>query len=225
MITGYAKYPNLAFNSEDFTSLKDDDGANFLLPYSQIIDKNIWNDLIKKFMTSNYNYQISSTILPLRIISEIVLPEPFSTIINEEYAAEIASDAFWNLCDMKSNTVIVSNVKGSYNIENFLEDIIQLHEIILLTIMFIARRDYFSLKNDASQNSILSRVKNPQYALFLRKNYYVANFAVMIFECLMILIKFVKDQNACRCDNDAYETEINNVEISLVNEYEIFQIH
>ncbi|RIB17868.1 hypothetical protein C2G38_2186181 [Gigaspora rosea] len=104
-----AKYPNLVFNSEDFTSHKENalvslisrddlqmeeikigiinfmalkttlqtdcllsDTFKFLVTMLQIVychiqnffDENIWNVLIKKFMTPNY--QISSTILPPR---------------------------------------------------------------------------------------------------------------------------------------------------------------
>ncbi|RIB05195.1 hypothetical protein C2G38_620008 [Gigaspora rosea] len=70
-----------------------DDIYNNIQPYSQILEKNLWKDLSGNFISNNY--KISSTILPPRIILKPDLPnrstEPFSVVINEEHAAEIAS--------------------------------------------------------------------------------------------------------------------------------------
>ncbi|RIB22488.1 hypothetical protein C2G38_2075553 [Gigaspora rosea] len=55
--------------------------------------KHLWKDIMKRI--ADPNRPISSIILPPRIILTPTLPirltEPFSTIINEEHAAEIAS--------------------------------------------------------------------------------------------------------------------------------------
>ncbi|RIB03394.1 hypothetical protein C2G38_784438 [Gigaspora rosea] len=75
-------------------------------PYQQILEKNLWKDITNKFMSPNL--QVSSIILPLRIISTPKLPrrntDSFSTIINEEHEAEIAS---W--VDNKESTYSVTN--------------------------------------------------------------------------------------------------------------------
>ncbi|RIB08503.1 hypothetical protein C2G38_2211486 [Gigaspora rosea] len=176
-----------------------DDVAKYILPYSLILEKNLWKDLASKNMSPNH--QISSTILPPRIISVPVLPsrstEPFSTVINEEHAAEIASwidkkansynttdnpyefklllrgsrdgftrEAFWNLCNLQANTVTVSNVKGP---NNNLEKIIGGYNPIAWDSSVNGYSScqesfIFSLKNGVVPNSILSRVKQQQYA-------------------------------------------------------------
>ncbi|RIB18326.1 hypothetical protein C2G38_1357573 [Gigaspora rosea] len=69
------------------------DVADYVLPYSQILDIKLWKDLNKSILSSDH--KVTSIILPPRIISKSELPprsnEPFSTVINEEHAAEIAS--------------------------------------------------------------------------------------------------------------------------------------
>ncbi|RIB11289.1 hypothetical protein C2G38_119043 [Gigaspora rosea] len=62
-------------------------------PYHQILEKNLWKDLLRKLIFSNH--PITSKILPPRIVLAQQLPpradELVSTIINNEHAAEIAS--------------------------------------------------------------------------------------------------------------------------------------
>ncbi|RIB04533.1 hypothetical protein C2G38_2222128 [Gigaspora rosea] len=157
-----AQNHDLPSNSEDwsdenFTTLKDTlknflphicyfqmsakDVADYVVLYSQILEKRLWKDLNKK-----KSINIGPIDLKIEIQSQT---EPFfSTVINEEHAAEIASwidkntgtysirnnpyeftllfrgsrdgftrESFWNLCNMKANTVTVINVRGSDNIE------------------------------------------------------------------------------------------------------------
>ncbi|RIB05700.1 hypothetical protein C2G38_574136 [Gigaspora rosea] len=111
---GIAQNPNLTSDPEEWTyenfmTLKDtlknclshiryfqmsgEDIANYVLPYSQIREKQLWKDLTKSHFSSKH--KVISTILPPRIILKTELPtrstELFSTVINEEHAAEIAS--------------------------------------------------------------------------------------------------------------------------------------
>ncbi|RIB03424.1 hypothetical protein C2G38_2225087 [Gigaspora rosea] len=76
-----------------YFQMSGDNILNNVKPYHQILEKNVWNDILKKFMTPNQ--PISSKILPPRVILAQTLPtrntEPFSTVINEAHAAEIAS--------------------------------------------------------------------------------------------------------------------------------------
>ncbi|RIB28858.1 hypothetical protein C2G38_1335058 [Gigaspora rosea] len=88
-----------------YFQMSSDDIVNNVEPYQQILEKNLWKDIIKKFMT---NQPISSKVLPPRIIFKPKLPtrvvELFSTVINEAHLAEIAS---W--IDRKVNTYAVTN--------------------------------------------------------------------------------------------------------------------
>ncbi|CAG8601703.1 1183_t:CDS:2 [Gigaspora margarita] len=111
---GIAQNPNLTSDPEEwpdenFMTLKDilknclphiryfqmssEDIANYVLPYFQVLEKQLWKDLNKSHLSSKH--KVTSTILPPRIILKTELPtrstELFSSIINEEHAAEIAS--------------------------------------------------------------------------------------------------------------------------------------
>ncbi|RIB26476.1 hypothetical protein C2G38_2138284 [Gigaspora rosea] len=108
---GVAKNPGLPSNPENWsqenfqnvkTTLKNclphiryfqipgDDVVDSIRPYKKLLEKNLWKDLSNKLMTPSK--QISSTVLPPRIILKSSLPtriiEPFSTVITEEHKAE-----------------------------------------------------------------------------------------------------------------------------------------
>ncbi|RIB17292.1 hypothetical protein C2G38_2246467 [Gigaspora rosea] len=224
---GIAQNPDLPSNPEDwsdenFTVLKDTlknclphiryfqisgrDVADYVLPYSQILEKKLWIDLNKSILSSDH--QVTSTILPPRIILKPELPtrstEPLSTVINEEHAAEIASwidknttayntknnpyefklllrgsrdgfnrESFWNLCNMKANTVTVINVKGNNdNIERILGGYNPIAWDKSKNGSYGRCKDsfIFSLKNSTFQNSILSRISKPEYAIYFSSN-------------------------------------------------------
>ncbi|CAG8757045.1 7358_t:CDS:2, partial [Ambispora leptoticha] len=62
-------------------------------PYQQILEKNLWNGIIKRYLSPNRS--VLSEIPPLHIALTSTLPnritEPFSTVINEAHVAEISS--------------------------------------------------------------------------------------------------------------------------------------
>ncbi|RIB17547.1 hypothetical protein C2G38_1421991 [Gigaspora rosea] len=89
-----------------YFQMSSDEVIDNVQPYQQILEKNLWDDITRKFMSPNR--QVSSTILPPRKILTPTLPtritEPFSTVISEIHAAEIAS---W--IDKKVNTYSLTN--------------------------------------------------------------------------------------------------------------------
>ncbi|RIB04936.1 hypothetical protein C2G38_640678 [Gigaspora rosea] len=111
---GIAQNPDLPANSKDWTyenflSLKTtlqnclplirffqisgDDIYEYVHPYKKILEKALWKDVKMRLISPNK--PVSSKILPSRTILTKKLPtritEPFSTVINEVHAAEIAS--------------------------------------------------------------------------------------------------------------------------------------
>ncbi|RIB29208.1 hypothetical protein C2G38_2155883 [Gigaspora rosea] len=94
------KYPEKIFDSEDFITIQENALISLIsrddlqMEEVKLWNKNVfWDDITRKFMSPNR--QLSSTILPFRKILRPTLPtrnkEPFSTVINEAHAAEIAS--------------------------------------------------------------------------------------------------------------------------------------
>ncbi|RIB04862.1 hypothetical protein C2G38_646181 [Gigaspora rosea] len=179
-----------------YFQISGDDIVDHVQPYHQILDRNLWNDIMKRAV--NPNREISSIILPPRTILTATLStrtmEPFSTVINEAHAAEIATwidkkiemysitdnpyefkllfrgtrdsftaDEFWRVCDKQANTVVIMKIKdtdeilGGYNPKKWDNS----------TVGWIKCKDsfIFSLKNGTINSSILSRVKDPKYAI------------------------------------------------------------
>ncbi|RIB29212.1 hypothetical protein C2G38_2057267, partial [Gigaspora rosea] len=124
-----------------YFQMSSDEVIDNVQPYQQILEKNLWNDITRKFMSPNR--QVSSTILPPRNFLKPTLPTR-SAVINEAHAAEIASwidkkenryflknnpyefklllrgtsdgftaDSFWKLCDKQTHLVVVMKVKGT----------------------------------------------------------------------------------------------------------------
>ncbi|RHZ76262.1 hypothetical protein Glove_199g39 [Diversispora epigaea] len=115
------KYPNLVFDSSDFTSLQESALVSLLKrddlqmkeveiwdyvinteifdkirPYKKIIDKQLWEDINQYFLASDR--PVKSIILPARSLLVTELPprtnepkEHFSTIISEDHVAEISA--------------------------------------------------------------------------------------------------------------------------------------
>ncbi|RIB20995.1 hypothetical protein C2G38_2140889 [Gigaspora rosea] len=167
-------------------------------PYQQILEKDLWDDITIKLISPNR--QITSTILLPRKILRPTLPtrntEPFSTVINEAHAAEIASwidkkentysltnnpyefklllrgtrdgfnaDSFWKLCDKQTQLVVVMKVKGTDEILGGYNPI-GWDKSVNSSYRSCNDSFIFSLKNGTIQNSILSRVTIPEYAIY-----------------------------------------------------------
>ncbi|RHZ82245.1 hypothetical protein Glove_110g128 [Diversispora epigaea] len=185
--------------------------------------------------------------------------EPFSTIISEEHVAEIsawidrktinypttnnpydfqlilhgtrdgfAPQTFWNICHGHSNTVVVAKVKGTDEIiggyNPLAWDSTTDGEWAQTNDSFI-----FSLKNGNIQNSILSRVKDPQFAIrnVSKKGYQhqVGPKFGWKFQLSSYVSNFTLDNNSCCCDCISYEKPIRTLSknFSIVN-YEVFKV-
>ncbi|RHZ59934.1 hypothetical protein Glove_360g60 [Diversispora epigaea] len=182
--------------------------------------------------------------LPVRI------RKPFSTIISDEHVAEISSwidrktinyssencpyefksifqasrDGFdvqtiWNMCHGYSNTVIIIKVAdtdkilGGYN--PLMWDKTTDGKWMRTNDSFI-----FSLKNGNIQNSILSRVKNPDYAVHCYRKGSQANFGLNFGDSLYIKKNAI---GAYSCNN-YYEKRIRATgDFEIIN-YEVFEV-
>ncbi|RHZ81870.1 hypothetical protein Glove_117g204 [Diversispora epigaea] len=164
-----------------------------IYPYQQILSKKLMTDILKYYISPNQ--LISSTILPPRnifqipssIISYEHATEIVSWIDKKEVTSEInknpydfnlilrgsrdgfGKDVFWNLCDQKTNIVVVTKVKdtdeivGGYNPigwnSNFMNQYSETNDSFI-----------FSLKNRNIKNSIVSHLKVPTKAIYNNPN-------------------------------------------------------
>ncbi|RHZ77482.1 hypothetical protein Glove_177g131 [Diversispora epigaea] len=186
--------------------------------------------------------------------------ESFSAIISEEHAAEIstwidrkttaytltnipykfelilratrdgfAPQTFWNLCRDHTRTVVIIKVKGTdeivggYNPSAWDDDYI--YKWVITYDSFI-----FSLKNGNIQNSIISRVKDPLYAIFKydKKNKHYGPRFGLDFEMYSNKSKVALDSRCC-CRNKSiyYEKPIRASTLSeyfSIIDYEVFKI-
>ncbi|RHZ89658.1 hypothetical protein Glove_13g213 [Diversispora epigaea] len=213
-----------------------------VFPYRQILDENLWADILKHSMSLT----ITSKILPPREIftTQLLNREIASSIITKEQATEIASwidrkdityeinnnpyefnlilrgsrdgfetTVFCNLCDQKKNVVIVAKVKDS-------DEIIGGYNPIgwnsnLRQYSITNDSFIFSLKNGNIENFILSRVKFSSKAIHYCSN--VACFGADLFKNgnQSFKINFV----------DGYEKLIRRQTGDfLIDDYEVFQI-
>ncbi|RIB18897.1 hypothetical protein C2G38_1311920 [Gigaspora rosea] len=221
-----------------YFQMSGDDIFNYVLPYHQILEKNLWKDMIKMFMTDQ---PISSKILPPRIILKLPTRnvDPPSKVINEAHATEIASwidkkentysvtnnpykfklilrgtrdgftkDSFWKLCDKRTHLVVVMKVKGTDEILGGYNPIGWDKPII--DIFFKECKDsfIFSLKNGTIQNSTLSRVEDPETAICCSSHYGPA-FGGGMFDPDLLVIYDDHIQKWWNCQT-SYEQTIRN---------------
>ncbi|RIB15213.1 hypothetical protein C2G38_2039560 [Gigaspora rosea] len=180
-----------------YFQISGDDIYNNVKPFKQILEKTLWNDIKIRLMA--LNQPMTSTILSPRIISAKTLPtrcaDPFSKVINEAHAAEIAS---W--IDNKSDTYSIADnpyefkllLRGSrdgFTVESFWNLCNKKTKIVVVVkvkdsdeilggynpigweysdtkqIKNCNECFIFSLKNGTIKKSILSRIKNPKGAI------------------------------------------------------------
>ncbi|RHZ77642.1 hypothetical protein Glove_174g39 [Diversispora epigaea] len=136
---------------------------------------------------------------------------------------------FWNTCHDHSDTVIIIKVKGTNEILGCYNplawDKTNLHN------KWIETKDsfIFSLKNGDAQNSILSRVKNQQNAMFYAGLYpnnqrqYGLCFGNDM--CMRSLCDNFTLDNECFCNHKDYEKPIRaTTDKFAIEDYEIFKI-
>ncbi|RHZ85553.1 hypothetical protein Glove_64g84 [Diversispora epigaea] len=209
-----------------------------IYPYQQILEKQLVTDILKYSLSPDRS--ITSKILPsrniFRITSSIITKEQASEITSwidrKEVKYEInknpydfnlilrgskdgfEKDVFWNLCNQKTNVVVVAKVKdkneiiGGYNpigwAKNSMEQYSNTNDSFI-----------FSLKNRIIKNSILSRVKIPREAIF-NHPYFGPNFGNDLYmkEGRLFCINEVK----------SYEKRIEKKCHLEIEDYEVFQI-
>ncbi|RIB14986.1 hypothetical protein C2G38_1610459 [Gigaspora rosea] len=228
-----------------YFQISGDDIIDNIKPYHQILDENLWDDILKRAI--NPNRQIPSTILSPRIILEQKLPlrESFSTIINKEHAAEIAT---W--VDKKAEAYSVTNNPYEFKLllrgtrDGFTKESFwnlcdkQVNTIVVVKVndtdeilggynpvgwdksinnwVYCNDSFIFSLKNGTINSSTLSRVKNPKNAIYSHSSYGPS------FDDDFWMTKV---NNPWSCSIRSYEKAIRNVKTKfLVSEYEVFQI-
>ncbi|RHZ60521.1 hypothetical protein Glove_352g17 [Diversispora epigaea] len=155
--------------------ISNSDVMDKIKPYEKILDKQIWNDLKQHL------------VMPDRPIKFIILPpRVISTIINEEHTAMILSwvdnqpyelqlilrgskdgfdpRIFWDICNGRANTIVVTKVKGTDEIIGGFNPLAW--DETKSGFMKTNKSFIFSFKDGNIQNSILSRVKDEYCALF-----------------------------------------------------------
>ncbi|RHZ44231.1 hypothetical protein Glove_750g54 [Diversispora epigaea] len=187
--------------------------------------------------------------------------EPFSTIINEEHAAMFSSwidnqpisyssinnpyefqlvlrgskdgfspRIFWDICHGHANTIVVTKVEGTNEIIGGFNPLAW--DKTKLCFMKTNESFIFSFKDDSNQNSILSRVRNGNYALLYPKNKDKSGpiFGYSEFMMKSDVSNFTQDKwNCCRrsfIDHyNYYEQSIRTTEdrFSIID-YEVFKV-
>ncbi|RHZ49358.1 hypothetical protein Glove_522g33 [Diversispora epigaea] len=185
--------------------------------------------------------------------------ESFSTIISEEHAAEISSwidrktitysstshpyefklilrgskdgfspQTFWNMCHGHAGTVVIIKVKETGEILGGYNPLVWNNTA---SSVFMHTRDsfIFSLKNDNIQNSILSRVKKPENAIYYYEkadqNLRGPNFGVGHLYLRSYQNNFTIDIRSGSWNNSNYENSIRkNGNFSIID-YEVFEVN
>ncbi|RHZ73601.1 hypothetical protein Glove_230g202 [Diversispora epigaea] len=232
---------------------------NKIRPYKKILDKQLWNDLKQHLVLPDQPIEtiilpprsVLTQELPTRV------NESFSTIINEEHAAVISSwinnqptnlinnpyefqlllrgskdgfapKTFWDICHGHANTIVVARVKGTDEIVGGFNPLfwdktkdgwIKTNESFIFSFN----------KESNTQNSIISRIKNQNYALrypYFKDNY-GPTFGDYEFVMKSDISNFTLDKkNAC------YSSSFNNYEKPIrstsdefsIADYEIFTL-
>ncbi|RHZ48301.1 hypothetical protein Glove_553g36 [Diversispora epigaea] len=209
-----------------------------ILKYSMTPDKPITSTILspRKIVTNQlpnrgYTFQITSLIITneraAEIASWIDKKEVTYDVNNNPYEFNLilrgsrdgfGVNVFWNLCNRKTNLVVVVKVKdideilGGYNPIGWNSN---------LNGQYSATNDsfIFSLKNRNIENHILSRVKNASCAIYNYSDYYGPNFGGGVFYMCMNINQFRV------IHNQSYEKPIRKTTVEFsIDDYEVFQI-
>ncbi|RIB01389.1 hypothetical protein C2G38_2127750 [Gigaspora rosea] len=241
-----------------YFQMSNEDIINNVQRYQQLFERNLWLDIMKKFMASDQ--PITSLILPPRIklTSQFLTTNPidlFSTVINDEHLSTIASwidklttkysvndipydfklllrgskngfttESFWNLCNNKTNVIIVMKVNdtneilGGYNPIGW--------DMPDENSFYKSCNDcfLFSLNSCTNPISIFSPVVKPEFAIYCNSS------RGPCFSDLNMFENFNQDSGCC-CFHGSFKEPIRNIslyeeDISFfsVEDYEVFQI-
>ncbi|RHZ75110.1 hypothetical protein Glove_217g48 [Diversispora epigaea] len=183
--------------------------------------------------------------------------EPFSIIINEEHASMISSwidnqqtnysltnnpyefqlilrgskdgfapRTFWDICDRHANTIVVTKVKGTDEIIGGFNPLAW--DKTKTEWMKTNKSFIFLFKDGNIQNSILSRVKKGNEALWYspRKDRFGPYFGWDEFVMKSDVSDFTQDMlSRCKTNNNKYEKSIRTTEDEFsITDYEVFKV-
>ncbi|RHZ89485.1 hypothetical protein Glove_13g65 [Diversispora epigaea] len=165
------------------------------------------------------------------IYSTTNIPYKFELILSGTRDG-FAPQTFWNICHGHAKTVVVAKVKGTDEIlggyNPLAWDNTYIHSVFLCKWKETKDSFIFSLKNGKIQNSILSRVKNTQYAVanISKRTQNICGPRFGDFYLYSEKSNFTLDNNSyCNTASNCYEKPIRTSAdtFSIVN-YEVFKI-
>ncbi|RHZ48305.1 hypothetical protein Glove_553g32 [Diversispora epigaea] len=207
-----------------------------ILKYSMTPDKPITSTILppRKIVTNQlpnrgYTFQITSLIITNEHVAEIASwidkKEVTYDVNNNPYEFNLilrgsrdgfGRDVFWNLCNQKTNLVVVVKVKdtdeilGGYNPIGWNSNLYGKYSTTNDSFIF-------SLKNRNIKNHILSRVKNASVAIYNRSDYYGPNFGGSGFR--------MNENRSFYGSGCGYEKLIKETTGQFsIDDYEVFQI-
>ncbi|RIB20912.1 hypothetical protein C2G38_2178139 [Gigaspora rosea] len=102
-----------------YFQISNDDAIDYLLLYRQLLDDNLWDDIIKNLLSPNRS--VSSVINPPRADVYSATNNPYEFKLLFRGARDgFTPDSFWKLCDRQINVVIakikgIDEILGGYN--------------------------------------------------------------------------------------------------------------
>ncbi|RHZ73640.1 hypothetical protein Glove_230g62 [Diversispora epigaea] len=227
-------------------------------PYKKILNKQFWNDLKQHLILPDRPIQSTiippRLVLKQELPEKIIVP--FSIVINEEHASMISSwideqtsyssrnnlyefqlilrgskdgfapRTFWDICDGHANTIVVTKVKGTDEIIGGFNPLAW--DKTKVDWMSTNKSFIFSFKDANIQNSILSRVKNKNHALWYSpmKDTVGPNFGGGEFMIKSFKSNFTQDTESwCRQNTRHYEKPIRTTSLCFsILDYEVFKV-
>ncbi|EXX52110.1 uncharacterized protein OCT59_021266 [Rhizophagus irregularis] len=225
----YIKFQNLT--SKEF--------LHNVFPYREILPKELYIDLLKTFLNSDYrppkNFKVDSVIISnqhveliskwinkLKITDKLTTSYEFKLLYREsrdESAGEQNDgfDKFREICSNLSRTITVIKVKnsneilGGYNPIEWKFD----GKYGITKDSFI-----FSFKDNNIENYVLSHVKNEKKAIY-NGTY---NLFGPSFDIDLYLYRDMSDKLRIGCEKNSYEKDFKEFDLSYIEEFEVFQI-
>ncbi|RIB27667.1 hypothetical protein C2G38_2159952 [Gigaspora rosea] len=180
-------------------------------PYRYILEENIWNDIIARFVDPEA--PVTSLILPPRKKETVQLPSRKASIITPGSRDRFSGKDFHKLCDNIPGTVVIVKINSTDEILGGYNPLVWKigHGYVTMADSFI-----FSLKNGSKNQSILSRVINPSRAIL----YHTGSCGPYFSSDLAMIGS--KEWN---CNQHSYDKCIKSANgMFSIDEFEVFQI-
>ncbi|RHZ78417.1 hypothetical protein Glove_165g149 [Diversispora epigaea] len=190
-------------------------------PYKKIMDKQLWEDIKQHLLIPDR--PVKSTILPPRTVLATELPPRAEEPREDGFAPQ----TFWNTCHGYSYTIILVKVAGTDEIVGGYNPLAWDNSNINDKWEKTKDSFIFSLKNGNIQNSILSRVKKPQFAIVNLSKFHQKVYGPYFGDFWMNSSKsnFTLDKGCfCRSYSGSYEKPTRSSEYFSIINYEVFKI-